>query len=123
MIRPPTRLARTAVLLAGAVLLLHPACSDREEPSPIRVSGTAIIVENRTTEPWTDVEVWVNDHYRVTKSSMDAGEQFVIPLTSFVAGFGQRFDPKRQVVQGVEVTARSSSGATVTLDHGRGRRR
>jgi hypothetical protein len=99
------------------------SCGSREEPPPIRLAGRLLTVENRTPDDWQNVEVWVNDHYRVTKPSMAAGEQFVIPLDACVAGFGQRFDPKRQVVQGVEVTARSKAGASVTIIHGRGRRR
>jgi hypothetical protein len=40
-----------------------------------------------------------------------------------VAGFGQRFDPVRQAVQGVEVTASTTDGAPVKLVLGKGRRR
>ncbi len=99
------------------------ACGDRREPNPIRLAANQMTVENRTPQEWLSVEVWVNDHYRVTKSSMGPGEQFTIPLGAFVAGFGQRFDPKRQVVQGVEVTATTRSGPPVKLVYGRGRRR
>jgi hypothetical protein len=123
MVSRPPGSSRRGVGLAVLLLLLPVSCSDREPPSPIRLTGTTMTVENRTAEEWTGVEVWVNDHYRVTKASMAAGEQFIIPLTAFVAGFGQRFDPKRQVVQGVEVTAKTRSGTPITLIHGRGRRR
>jgi hypothetical protein len=107
------------VLALGA---LGPGCSTREEPLPIRLDGTLLTVENRTADEWLGVEIWVNDHYRVTKASMAAGEQFVVPLNAMVAGFGQRFDPKRQVVQGGGGTARARQGAPVRLGHGGGRR-
>jgi hypothetical protein len=90
---------------------------------PIAVSGGTLVVENQTGAEWQNVEVWLNDHYRVTKSVMPAGERFVIPLRAFVAGFGQRFDPVRQAVQGVEVTASTTDGAPVKLVLGKGRRR
>ena len=82
-----------------------------------------IIVVNRTKDEWRGVEVWLNDHYRVTKPSMPPGERFGIPFKSFVAGFGQRFDPARQIVRGVEVTATTPGGAPVKLDWGNGRQR
>ncbi len=116
-------LRRRSVGLAVILVALSAACSSREGPRPIRFNANTMIVQNQSADEWTGVEVWVNDHYRVTKASMAPGEQFNIPLTAFVAGFGQRFDPKRQVVQGVEVTARARSGASITLVHGRGRRR
>jgi len=98
------------------------ACRTAPAP-PIVVSGGTLTVQNQTAAEWRNVEVWVNDHYRVTKSVMPAGERFAIPLTAFVAGFGQRFSPVRQVVQGVEVTASSTDGTRVKLVLGRGRRR
>jgi len=99
------------------------AACETAPPPPITVSGGTLAVQNQTTAEWRNVEVWVNDHYRVTKSVMPAGERFDIPLTAFVAGFGQRFDPARQVVQGVEVTAVAEDGTPVKLVLGRGRRR
>lgn len=81
------------------------------------------MVENQTVQVWTEIEIWVNDQYRVTKGSMAPGERFVVPLDAFVAGFGQRFDARRQQVAGVEVTARAADGARVTLVWGKGRRR
>jgi hypothetical protein len=114
-----TLLVLSVALHAGA---LAAGCKATEEVQPILVEATRIIVDNRTADPWSNVEVWVNDHYRVTKPTMAAGERFMIPLDAFVAGFGQRFDPKRQVVQGVEVTARARAGAPVRLIYGRGRR-
>jgi hypothetical protein len=114
--------AAIALVLTASLGLLAGGCTSPEAPIPIRLDGSTLTVENRTPDDWQNVEVWVNDHYRVTKASMAAGERFAVPLNAFVAGFGQRFDPKRQVVQGVEVTARSRAGAPVKLVHGRGRR-
>ena len=74
-------------------------------------------------DEWQNVEVWLNDHYRVTKSRMPPGERFSIPLSAFVAGFGQRFDAARQPIRGVEVTASAAGGRPVKLVWGTGRRR
>lgn len=109
------------MLVLVALAVAGPGC--RDEPRlPIVVDGNTLTVENQTADEWRNVEIWLNDHYRVTRSSMPPGERFSVPLDAFVAGFGQRFNSKRQVVQGVEVTATNARGAPVKLVHGQGRR-
>ena len=113
---------RGAPVLALAIplsILCVSGC--RVRPEPVQVEGHWVRVENQTSSDWTDVEIWVNDHYRVTRSSIAAGERFQAPLDAFVAGFGQRFDAKRQRVKGIEVTARSGNQA-IRLIWGAGRK-
>jgi hypothetical protein len=98
------------------------ACSS-QPPRAITVEARTITVQNQSREPWENVEIWLNDHYRVTRSRMPAGERFGVPLDAFVAGFGQRFVPGRQVVKGIEVTATTAGGQAVRLVWGEGRRR
>ena len=115
---------RKPKLAVGLALLAVAVAACRSEPpQPIRVQPTRLIIQNQTASPWSQVEVWLNDHYRVTAPRLEAGQQLVIPLDVFVAGFGQRFDARKQVVQGIEVTARSGDGRPVKLVWGRGRRR
>jgi len=110
--------------VAVAVALAASASGCRApEPRPITIGDRAITVENRTADVWQNVEVWVNDHYRVTKPTMAPKERFAIPMNAFVAGFGQRYDPVRQILKGVEVTATTADGRPVTLVWGTGRRR
>ena len=99
------------------------AAAGDEPPQPITFVDRAIVVENLTADEWQNVEVWLNDHYRVTKSRMPPGERFSIPLSAFVAGFGQRFDAARQPIRGVEVNAAAAGGQTVRIVWGEGRRR
>jgi hypothetical protein len=108
--------------VAVAAALMVTACRT-PPPEPITFQGRAIVVENLTADDWQNVEVWLNDHYRVTKPHMPPGERFSIPLSSFVAGFGQRFDAARQSIRGVEVTASAPGGRAVRLVWGTGRRR
>ena len=100
-----------------------PGCRAPSRPSRSRSRARAIVVENLTADEWQNVEVWLNDHYRVTKSRMPPGERFSIPLSAFVAGFGQRFDAARQTIRGVEVSAAAPGGRAVKLVWGAGRRR
>jgi len=100
------------------------ACVAGCSPAPERLTleGRTLTVYNDTAERWAGVEVWVNDHYRVTRDSMAPGERFVVPLETFVAGFGQRFRPDQRVT-GIEVTATDASGDPVRITWGAGRRR
>jgi hypothetical protein len=118
------RIGRGAVIgLAAASAVVALSSCRTPPPEPITFQGRAIVVENMTADEWQNVEVWLNDHYRVTKSRMPPGERFSIPLSAFVAGFGQRFDAARQPIRGVEVTAVVPRGRPVRLVWGTGRRR
>ena len=106
--------------LAVALALVACACAPR--PERLTIEGGVIRVFNDSGEAWNGVEIWVNDHYRVTRETIAAGERFVVPLESFVAGFGQRFR-RDQRVTGIEVTATDQSGDAVRIVWGEGRRR
>ena len=103
------------VLLAAAVACATP-------PERLQVSGRTVTLFNDTGREWRAVEVWLNDHYRVTRDRMAPGERFTIPLDAFVAGRGQRFE-RHQQVTGIEVTANDGSGDPVRIVWGHGRRR
>jgi hypothetical protein len=111
----------SAALVAG-LLLCALACKG-EEPVPIRVGTDRITVINLTDAAWRDVDVWLNDHYRAQVRELAAGQRVEVPLGVFVAGFGQRFDPKKQIPSGVEVDAVAADGKPVKLVWGKGRRR
>lgn len=113
----PTVWLLVTLALGGSVA----AC--QEPRRPIRIEGRVLTVENTSSGEWVQVEIWLNDHYRVTRPRMPAGERLEVPLDGFVAGFGQRFDPRRQVVRGIEVTAATRDGTPVTIVWGSGRRR
>ena len=108
--------------LAIVAALAAPACSETEEPPAIRFDEVRMTVQNRTGRTWTDVEIWVNDHYRMQVPSLAAGQVAAADLRNFVAGFGQRFNPAKQLVYGVEVSSREGSRREVKLSWGKGRR-
>jgi hypothetical protein len=113
------RAGRAAI--AGAIVFAaSTGCKGKLDP--IQVHGTRIAVENQTSSEWRDVEVWVNHHYRATAKTVAAGGRLDIPVRLLVTGFGQPFDPVRQRVSGIEVTARSADG-DVRLVWGEGRKR
>ncbi|MCX6539506.1 MAG: hypothetical protein NT151_11335 [Acidobacteria bacterium] len=116
-------IARSLVLSALVPVVAGFASCYKEQPRPIIVANNVVTVQNLSSEEWRGVEVWLNYHYRVTKPSMPPGERLGIPLDVFVAGFGQRFDVRRQVVQTIQVKAKTTSGAPVDLMFGSGPRR
>jgi hypothetical protein len=107
---------------AAALLIVLAACSG-EEKHPIVVTQSRISVINMTGATWTGVNVWLNDFYRAQADQLLPGQRLDVPISVFTAGFGQRFDPKKQSPYGVEVTATGSDGKPVRLIWGKGRRR
>jgi hypothetical protein len=118
------RVVACAVAVCALVLLAGASSACYREPlRPIIVADNVVTVQNLTADEWRGVEVWLNYHYRVTKPSIVPGERFGMPLSVFVAGYGQRFDVRRQVVQTVQVKAKTKAGAAVELMFGTGPRR
>jgi hypothetical protein len=109
----PGRRSGSAGLAVVLALSLAGCGSPRDG---VEVDGRTVRLHNQTGEAWTDVEIWVNDHYRGTANSLAPGAELVAPLGNFVAGFGQRFDPLKQRVEKVKVTARRADGADVLIE-------
>jgi len=84
-------------------------------PEPLRLEGNMLTVDNQTNAEWTNVEIWVNSHYRMVTKSVPAHSRFQAPLDTFVEGFGHRFDFKRQQVRDVRMTAKLPDGKTLEL--------
>lgn len=116
------RIRTSALVLPCAILAgVLTACS-REEAQPIVLRGVDVVVSNLTTEDWTNVEVWVNDHYRGVAPSVTAGQRLVVPLDRLVEAYGRHFDVHKTPVFGVLVTARARDGEPVRIKWGKVRR-
>jgi hypothetical protein len=102
------RLARTFALLcvlAGA----ESACR-RETPPPIVVEERQVKVHNQSGERWSDVRIWLNDHFVAGTPVLEPDGRFIVQQRDFIAAMGQRFDPARQNPYGVLLTAKSEKG-------------
>jgi hypothetical protein len=97
----------TVVLLVGLSAL--GACR-REKPVPIAVEDRVVKVHNLTSDRWTEVRIWLNDHYLAGTPVLEPDGRLTVQQRDFVAGLGQKFDPSRQSPYGVLVTAKSPSG-------------
>ena len=94
--------------------LLAVACSG-PPVDPLQLDRNILTVDNRSRRDWTNVEIWLNANFRVTKASIPAGSRFQVPLDGFVAGFGQRFDFKRMQIRDLRLTATLPDGQRLEL--------
>lgn len=110
MLRRMTAYAVLAVVIA--VVFYSGSCGScgRPRTPPIVVEDRAVKIQNQTGEPWTDVQVWLNDHYLATTPTLAPGGRFTARQRDFIAGMGQKFDPARQTPYGVVITAKSAGG-------------
>ena len=106
------------IVLAGLVVVVAAAlaagCSEPPK-DPMTLEGNRLTVDNRTTRDWNGVEIWLNRHYRVTTPSIPASGRFQVQLDSFVAGFGQRFDWRRQQIVDLRLVAKEPDGKAVEI--------
>ena len=102
--------------LAIAAASIAGGCT-RAAPDPIKLEGNLLTLDNRSSRDWTAVEIWLNTHYRVTVPSIRAGGRLQVPLDSFVAGFGQRFNFHRMQVTDLRVKAKLPDGKPLELAH------
>jgi hypothetical protein len=102
------RVAVAAVLLASIAGAM--AACRRDVKPPIVVEDRAVRVHNQTDERWSDVRVWLNDHYLAGTPVLEPNGRFMVQQRDFIAGMGQRFDPSRQSPYGVLLTAKSEAG-------------
>src|SRR5262245_60622338 len=98
---------------ALALALLLAACSGR--PGPITVGDNVVSVQNQTRRDWRNVVVTVNDHFTGGAPTLPVGSRMAAPLSQFRTAFGQQYDPARQHVFKVVVTATDANGEPVEL--------
>jgi hypothetical protein len=106
--------ANGIVVLAIVAMAAGAACS-KPPADPMQLERGTLTVSNRSTREWTHVEIWLNRSYRVTVASIPAGTTFQVPLNAFVAGFGQRFDPRHAQVQDLRLSATLPDGQPLEL--------
>lgn len=110
-----------ALAVLVLVSVLAAGCGSEVPPPVIQVQRNLVSVDNRTPHDWVSVEIWINRQYRVTVPRIAAGTRFSTTLDVFVAGWGQRFDVKKQRIDLLTMTARQPDGTKV--EHVLGERR
>jgi hypothetical protein len=103
-----------AFLAAALTAAIAAGCS-KTPIDPLELDRGILTVSNTTPETWTNVEIWVNQQFRVTVPSIAAGSRFQVPLNSFVEGFGRRFEFSRMQIRDLRLIAKTSGGRPVEL--------
>src|SRR6266540_6713948 len=93
------RIACAAWLAAAAATA---ACYKAPE-EPIKLDGNRMTVSNTSKSEWTNVEIWINQQFRMVTPSIPPGHRFQATLDTFVTGFGHRFNFKRMQVKDVRL--------------------
>src|SRR4051794_5222235 len=110
----PAHLMR-ACAAAAALALMIGGCRGKAAAQPLKLEGNMLTVDNRSPDDWTKVDIWLNRTHRVMVPKIAAGSRLQVPLDSFVAGFGQRFDFRRTQVTDVRLTATLPDGKPLEL--------
>jgi hypothetical protein len=90
-------------------------CRERPPVEPLQLDGNMLTVNNRSTGEWTDVEIWLNRNHSVRMKAIPPGGRVQIPLDTFVAGFGQRFDYRHTQITDLRLTAKVADGTPLEL--------
>ena len=101
--------------LAIALVAVTAAACRSVPQEPMKLDGNILTVDNRTSQEWTNVEIWLNTYYRMTAASIPPNGRFQTPLDNFVAGFGQRFQFRRMQVRDLRLTATLPDGKPLEL--------
>jgi hypothetical protein len=104
----------TRALAIALVTMAAAACSGAPQ-EPLKLDGNMLTVDNRTSQEWQHVEIWLNTYYRVTADSIPPNGRLQTPLDNFVAGFGQRFEFRRMQIKDLRLTAKLPDGKPFEL--------
>jgi hypothetical protein len=106
-----------AVGVSFALIVAVAASAGCYQPpdEPLKLERNILTVDNRSTQDWNRVEIWLNTYYRVTAKSVRAGSRFQAPLDTFVAGYGQRFDFRRAQIRDLRLAATLPDGAPLEI--------
>jgi hypothetical protein len=103
-------------LVAVLALAVASAAGCSKPPAdPLQLDRGILTVSNDTADAWTNVEIWINQQFRVTVPAIDARSRFQVPLGSFVEGFGHRFEFGKMQIRDLRLTAKTDRGAPVEL--------
>ena len=101
-----------ARILAIAVAGLAVTVSCRDQPvEALQLDSGRLTVVNHSGQVWRDVEVWINQQFRVTTPMIMNNQAFHAPLDHFVTGYGQRFNFSRMQIKDVRMNAKGEDGA------------
>jgi hypothetical protein len=107
----PRRASGAVCRCVFALLVFTFGCRERPPIEPLKLDGGMLTVDNRSSNDWTSVEIWLNRNHSVRVASIPAGGRQQVPLDAFVAGFGQRFNYKRTQITDLRLQGKLPDGS------------
>lgn len=90
-------------------------CRHQPPVEPLKLDGNMLTVDNRSSSDWNDVVILLNRNHSVRAASIPAGGRLQVPLDTFIAGFGQRFDYRRTQITDLRLQAKLPDGTPLEL--------
>src|SRR5262245_53885726 len=106
--------ASGCLLAIVAAAVLSAACY-KPPPETLTLNGSMLTIDNHSADEWSNVEVWLNTHFRITTKSIPPRGRLQSPLNYFVAGFGQHFDYNRMQIRDLRLTATLPDGKRIEI--------
>jgi hypothetical protein len=99
------------------VSVLGALCAACEKPpiDPLKLEGNMLTVTNQSSNEWRNVEIRLNTYFRADAASIPARGVLRVPLDTFAAGFGQRFDFHRMQIRDLRLAATLPDGKPLEL--------
>lgn len=114
-----------SLTMASAISVILGGCGHQEKqsavpstphclPVEIRRDGAALSVTNKDTQPWTDVEIVLNQSddgsggFRDIVASIEPGRTELVPFRDLLRSDGLRFDPEKYAI--LDLTIRAKEG-------------
>jgi hypothetical protein len=104
-------------MLVAAVIAVS-SCAGCAKPTPpqaLTLQGNLLTIDNRTDQPWTHVEVWINQTFRATTDTVPAHGRVNATLDGFVASNAERFDFHRMQIHDLRLKAKLPDGSLVEI--------
>jgi hypothetical protein len=111
----PRRVSAAGCCVVVALAVLTIGCREKPPIEPLKLDGGMLTVDNRSSNDWTGVEIWLNRNHSVRVASIPAGARQQVPLDAFVAGFGQRFNYKRTQITDLRLKAKLPDGTPLEI--------
>ena len=100
---------------APAVVVAATIACGSPPTEPLKLDGNILTVDNRSSQEWKNVQIWLNTYYRLTAASIPPNGRLQAPLDTFVAGFGQRFEFRRMQIRNLRLTATLPDGKPLEI--------
>jgi hypothetical protein len=106
---------KQAVVLLSVLGALSAACVTKPPIDPLKLEGNMLTVTNQSSSEWRNVDIRLNTYFGVRTASIRSRGVLRVPLDTFAAGFGQRFNFHRMQIRDLRLTATLPDGKPLEL--------